>query len=319
MKAVPARVLLFFVDGVGLGDDGAGNPLALARLPAMQALLEGGKPVREGAPFHGARASLVGVDATHGAPGMPQSGTGHTTLLTGEDAVARFGRHFGPWVPTPLRPLVAEGSILTVARNAGRSVAFANAYPEELMARVPRDVPLEQAIRSRRLGPLRSGPPLAALGAGVLDRHTPALEAGDAIASEITNDGWIRHLDRTTLPRPTPEEAGRSLAAIASGHDLTLFAHYTTDYVGHRGTLEDAVEAVERVDAFLAGILDGLDEDTLLVVASDHGNIEDVTAEHTRNPALTLIAGPGHDRVARRLRHLWDVPRAILDELAVGR
>ncbi len=179
-------------------------------------------------------------------------------------------------------------------------------------------MPVSEAVRSRRLGPLRAGPPLAALGAGVLTRHTPALERGNAVASEITNDGWIRRLGRTGLPRPTPTEAGASLAAIAANHDLTLFAHYTTDYVGHRGSAEEAVATLERLDAFLAGVVAALPEDALLVVASDHGNIEDVTAEHTRNPALGLVVGPGHGAVAARLEHLVDVPRSILEVLGVN-
>lgn len=312
------RVLFFFVDGVGLGAADATNPVTAASLPTLGGLLDGRSPIGDYAPYHGPRASLIGIDATHGAPGIPQSGTGHTTLLTGEDAVTRFGRHSGPWVPTALRRVVAERSLLALARQAGRRVAFANAYPEEVMERIPERLPLAEVILSRRLGPLRAGPPLAALGAGLLDRHTPELERGDAVASEITNDGWIERLGRTSLPRPTPHEAGRSLARIAAGHDLTLFAHYTTDYAGHRGGWAEAVAAIERVDAFLGGVLEDLADDTLLVVASDHGNLEDTTREHTRNPALGLVVGPRHEEVARGLEHLWDVAGAILGVLGVG-
>lgn len=311
------RVLFVFVDGVGLGPPGESNPFTNARLPTLRALLDGRRPLADEAPYHGPSASLVGLDASHGVAGIPQSGTGHTTLLTGEDAVARFGRHYGPWVPTRLRPLVAEHSILARSRSAGRKVAFANAYPEELMDLLPADTPVSEAVTARRLGPLRSGPPLAALGAGVLIRHTPALERGEAVASEITNDGWIRRLGRTSLPEPSPEQAGESLARIAAAHDLTLFAHYTPDYVGHRGTPAEAVESLERIDRFLDGLLASLPEDTLLVVASDHGNIEDTRSEHTTNAALGVVSGPGHRRAAERLQHLWDVPRLILDVLAV--
>ena len=311
------RALLFFVDGVGLGaGDPAINPVAGARLPALDALLDGRRALADDAPFHGDRASLIPVDATLGAPGTPQSGTGHATLLTGEDGVRRFGRHHGPWVPTGLRRLVAERSLLARAGAAGLDVAFANAYPEELVARIDTTRPAGEAVTGKRLGPLRAGPPLAAIGAGVLTRHTPALNRGDAVASEITNDGWIERLGRT-LPRVTPREAGGNLARIAAGHDLTLYAHYTTDYVGHRGGYADAVAALERVDAFLEGLLEALPPDVLLVVASDHGNIEDVGREHTRNPALGLVAGPGHRGVAEAIADLRDVTPALLRSLGV--
>lgn len=312
------RVLFVFIDGVGLAPPGDTNPFTDASLPTLEALLDGRRPFLGEAPYHGLTASLVGLDASHGVAGIPQSGTGHTTLLTGEDAVARFGRHYGPWVPTRLRPLVAEQSILARSRVAGREVAFANAYPEELLEMLPADMPVSEAVTARRLGPLRSGPPLAALGAGVLTRHTPALERGEAVASEITNDGWVRRLGRTSLPEPSPEEAGGSLARIAEAHDLTLFAHYTPDYVGHRGTPAEAVSSLERIDRFLDGLLASLPEDTLLVLASDHGNIEDTTREHTTNPALGVVTGPGHQRAAERLEHLWDVPRMVLGVLGVG-
>ncbi|MFW5947719.1 MAG: hypothetical protein ACOCUW_04435, partial [Gemmatimonadota bacterium] len=144
----PARVLFFFVDGIGIGPAGDRNPFTAARLPTFETLLDGRLPCAGAAPRHGATASLVALDASHGVEGTPQSGTGHATLLTGEDAVARFGRHHGPWVPTALRPLVAVSSILARADAAGRRVAFANAYPEELLARVPDDVPVAEAVMS---------------------------------------------------------------------------------------------------------------------------------------------------------------------------
>jgi 2,3-bisphosphoglycerate-independent phosphoglycerate mutase len=314
----PVRVLFVFVDGVGLGpDDPARNPVAVAALPALIDLLSGRRPLLGQERVEGGSAVLVAIDATHGHPGTPQSGTGHATLLTGHDAVRAFGRHHGPWVPTSLRSLVAEESILRRAKLAGRDVAFANAYPEELVDRLPRDRPLAEVVTGRGLGPLRAGPPLAALGAGELTRHTPELERGDAVASEITNDGWIERLHRATLPRVTPADAGANLARIAARHDLTLFAHYTTDYVGHRGSFDEAVAALERLDAFLGGLRATLPGDTLLVVASDHGNIEDVTREHTLNPALGLLVGPGHRDVARDIHQLRDVPHAILRALDV--
>lgn len=323
------RALFLFIDGVGLGDDDpAVNPLVSAELPTIRALLDGRRPVlgaglrQPGDRVQGERATLVALDATMGAAGIPQSGTGHAALLTGEDAVAMFGRHCGPWVPTALRSIVARRSLLARARAAGRDVAFANAYPEELLDRARAAA---EALRTdgglarvRHLGPLRAGPPLAAIGAGVFTRHTPALERGDAVASEITNEGWIERLGRASLPVIPPERAGANLAGIAARHDLTLYAHYTTDHVGHRGGYDDAVAALETVDRFLAGVLSELPSDTLLLVVSDHGNIEDVRREHTRNPALGLVTGPGHRAVASSMRDLRDVTPVVLRALGAA-
>lgn len=323
MSDRPAAVLIVFVDGVGLGEgDASINPLAAAHLPVFEGLLDGRRPLAAAAPFHGERASLIGIDATLGAPGTPQSGTGQTALLTGEDAVALHGRHFGPWVPTRLRPLLRERNVLVRAQAAGRRVAFANAYPRELAEIAARaaEHPAEGVERIpspvyRKLPlPLRAGPPIAALGAGLMTRHVEALAAGDAVASEIVNDGWRERLGHTSLPVITAAAAGANLARIAATHDLTLFAHYSTDLAGHRQSLDDGIAAIERVDAFLGGLVAALPEHMLLLVVSDHGNLEDVRTGHTRNPAIGVVVGGRDARVsfAAGIRSLIDVTPAVM-------
>ncbi|HSJ14243.1 MAG TPA: alkaline phosphatase family protein [Longimicrobiales bacterium] len=305
------RVLLLFLDGVGIGPaDPSRNPFLRARLPRLRALLDDLLPAGDVAPHRAARATLVPLDAGLGVAGLPQSGTGQTALLTGENGPRLHGSHFGPWVPTGLRELLRTRSVLARSRAAGRVVAFANAYPEELLA-----APTPGARRPQFL---RAGPPLAALGAELLVRHTAALRSGDAIASEIVNEGWRERLDRTDLPVISPEQAGANLARITAGHDLTLFAHYCTDAAGHERDMAAAVAALETVDRFLDGLLGGLADDVLLVVASDHGNIEDVSAGHTLHPALCIVAGPEHARRAGTLRSLLDVTPMILDALGVA-
>lgn len=303
-----ARVLLIFLDGVGIGEADPGvNPFFAADLPTWSALA-GGLPSldtpRVAGDVDGRRSVAFPVDATLGVEGTPQSGTGQTSLLTGRNGATEFGRHFGPWIPTSLRPAVRDENVLVRARDAGRSIAFANAYP-----------PGWPGERSRRRV---AGPPLAALGAGVLDRHAAHLAQGEAVASEIVNEGWIRHLGPADLPRPTAAQAGRSLARIAASTDLTLFAHYGTDTAGHRQEMAEAVAALEQVDDFLGGVLDSLPRDHRLVIVSDHGNVEDVRGGHTRNPALGMIVdttggdGSRVDASTRELRSLTDVPDVVL-------
>ena len=304
------RVLIVFLDGVGVGDDDAStNPLAAARTPALDALFDGRRLVAGQLPYTGARASALGLDAALGIDGLPQSGTGQTALLTGINGPERFGRHFGPYTPTVLRPLVEQENVLALAGRAGRSVTFANAYPADLIA---------MATRGGKLPlPLRAAIVIAALGAGVLKRHEPELIAGDAIASEITHDGWREGLGRTDIPEITAAQAGRNLARIANAHDLTLFAHYATAGAGHLQDLNAGIDAWQRVDEFMRGLLPDLGDDVLVAVVSDHGNLEDARAQHTRNPALCILAGPGHTELAARLHALTDVTPALLDVLRV--
>lgn len=274
-----------------------------ARLPTLQRLTGGSIPTLDRPSSEGPDGTSFPLDASLDVDGTPQSGTGQTALLTGESAARIHGGHFGPWTPVSLRPLVEERSVLRRARDAGRTVAFANAYPRGWPG--PRG--------GRRI----AGPPLAARGAGALTRHEEDLGAGTAVSSEIVNDGWRRHLGHDWLPEVTPRQAGANLARISAGADLTLYAHYTTDTVGHRGSMEDAVRALERVDGLLEGVLSEMAEDTLLLIASDHGNIEDVRGGHTRNPALGVAAGPGSGD-AGRLRDLREVTPFVLGALGAG-
>jgi 2,3-bisphosphoglycerate-independent phosphoglycerate mutase len=301
------RVLLVFIDGVGVGAaDPALNAFVAAPPRTITELLDGALVAERSDVLSTSRASLIPLDAQLGVPGLPQSGTGQFSLLTGENGAARFGRHIGPYVPTALREVLQRDSLLRRASQAGLRTAFANAYPEELLAAAS----IDGAVRP--IGPLRAGPPLAAAGAGLLVRHTAALRAGDAVASEITNEGWREHLQRSDLPEISPAAAGANLARIANAHDLTLFAHYNTDHVGHQRNLQLASEALALVDAFIAGVLDVLHSDVMLMVVSDHGNLEDASTGHTRNPALGLLVGKGHEELAKDMNSIVDVAGAVL-------
>ena len=285
-------VVFVFLDGVGIGtSDPDRNPFLQAHLPGLEKLLGGPIPTLDAPSIVGPLGRAIPLDANLGVDGIPQSGTGQITLMTGENAALAFGRHFGPWAPVRLRPLLLEKNVLSRAQQAGHSAAFANAYPEGYLehhgARFP------------------ASPPLAANAAGLLNRHAAELASGDAVSSEIVNTGWRKRLGHSEVPDITPGEAGANLARIAAGVDLTFYAHYSTDYAGHKESVEEAVTALERVDQFLSGVLDRLTEGDSLVVASDHGNLEDVTGGHTRNPVLGLLAGAAAE--AERL------PSSILD------
>jgi 2,3-bisphosphoglycerate-independent phosphoglycerate mutase len=305
----PQRALLVFLDGVGIGPaDAARNPFAAARLPNLRRLLGGRLPVADDLDADGrivsGAAILAAADATLGVDGTPQSGTGQTALLTGRNAAEEYGRHFGPWVPTTLRPMLAEENLLSRAAAAGARPAFANAYPQA-------DGHADPRIFRRP-----AAPPLAARAAGVLTRGVAELAEGRAVASSITNEHWRARLG-DELADVAPAEAGRRLAAIAAEAEMTLFAHYDTDYVGHRGDLSSAAAALERVDGFLGGLVDALPADALLVIASDHGNVEDVTGGHTRNPVPVLVFGAARESVAERVRTLADVAPAMLAALGI--
>jgi len=295
---------MVFVDGVGLGDpDPAVNPLVRARTPTLHRLLDGPLAGREA--VSAPEASLVPLDAHLGVSGLPQSGTGQVALLTGENAPALVGRHVTAYPTQALRALLEDRGLFTRLRASGVSVALANAYSAEYFA----------AIAGRRLR--HAAIALNALQAGVRLRDMDDLRAGRAVSQDLTNmrfRAWGH-----AVPLITPEDAGRHLAALAATHTFTLFEFFQTDLAGH-GRLDDGIGVVERLDRFLGATLAASDlAGTLVLVTSDHGNLEDQrTHGHTANPVPALLVGAGRHAMAERLRSLTDVAPACLDLLTGG-
>ena len=75
--------------------------------------------------------------------------------------------------------------------------------------------------------------------------------------------------------------------------------------------MDGAVRALQRVDGFLEGYLSAAPPNATLLIASDHGNIEDVREGHTRNPSLGVVIGADAERRAGELASIMDVPAAL--------
>jgi phosphopentomutase len=85
--------------------------------------------------------------------------------------------------------------------------------------------------------------------------------------------------------------------------------------VGHRGDLAAAVGVLQRIDAFLAGLLPGLASDTLLLLTSDHGNLEDLSTGHTRNPVPLIAVGQGAALLAGIVDSITDIAPSVMKML----
>jgi len=162
------------------------------------------------------------------------------------------------------------GLILT----AGKSCTFANAYWLDDVAHIP----------SRRES-VTTVATLAALG-GV--RGKADLLANRAVYQDLTREKLReRGYDG---PLVTPEEAAEHLIGIATDHDFTLFEFFETDRAGHSGDREKVFQCLEKLDRFFSKVwkFDGL-----LIVTSDHGNIEDLSVRtHTLNPVPLFASDP---------------------------
>lgn len=276
------RVLLLFVDGVGLAPRGPSNPFSRLRLPALDALV-GGLWIRESS---GGLADLSALDATLGVEGLPQSATGQTTLFTGVNAAARIGRHVPAFPGAKLKALLEERSVLRRLVEAGRHVTFANVFTSGYLERVQEG------------GGRMSATTLAARAAGVSFRLVEDYLAGRAVSWDVTG-GRFGIRAGVDLPTVTPEEAGRNLAAMAAGHDLVLYETFLTDLAGHRRWGVTVEEALGAVDGLLGGVLAAASDDVTVLLTSDHGNVEEPAhRKHTRNPVPSIVWGPGREAFA---------------------
>ncbi|MBI4772330.1 MAG: hypothetical protein HY784_18375 [Chloroflexi bacterium] len=306
------HILFLFVDGVGLGpDDPASNPFAVARLPPL-ASLTGGRALLAGLPrLEGERATFIPTGAALGVPGLPQSASGQAAILTGRNVPAEIGRHYGPKPDAHIAEIIERSSVFKRLVEAGRTAALLNAYPERYFA----------AIRSGRRS--YSAIPLAVTAAGLPLFTAADLLAGRALSADFTGEGWRSALGYASAPVYTLPGAGARMAELARQRDFSFFEHWPTDYAGHRGTLAEATTLLERFDAVLGGLLAAWhDRDGLIVITSDHGNIEQIgDRRHTANQVPTLVIGAPATRRAftAGLTDLTGLAPAILRALAPGR
>lgn len=302
-------MIFLFLDGVGLGEDDPGvNPLAHDRYPTLARLLGGKRAVADTGRYATDDAVLVPTDARLGIAGRPQSATGQAAILTGINAPARLGEHYGPRPDDRVRAVIDEGNLFRRLREARHATSFCNAYPPGFFAAVERG--------KRRL----SAVPYAASAAGMRLHDQRDLNRGLALAADFTNRGWRDELHMPHVPVYTPEDAGRHLWTLAQPYAWTFFEHWYTDVLGHRQDLTGAIHMLETFDGFLAGLLDAADlEQTLIVVLSDHGNVEDCShGKHTDNPALTLVMGAERNAVAAQIHGLPDFAAVVTGFLGVA-
>jgi len=278
------KILFVFVDGLGLGsDDSSVNPLAdRVRFPMLGKILEESIP----------------LDASMGVAGLPQSATGQAALLTGLNAAELMGRHIEGFPPPRLKELIQEHNIFSKLIAAGKTCTFANDYWLDDVSKIP---PRRESVTTVAT--------LAAFG-GV--RGKAELAENRAVYHDLTREALrARGYDG---PLITPEEAAEHLIGIANDHDFTLFEFFQTDHAGHSTDEERVFQCLEKLDRFFSILLrsvsyagqelrpvrhssaprnDGGNFEGLLIVTSDHGNIEDISVRtHTKNPVPLFLRFP---------------------------
>jgi hypothetical protein len=240
--------------------------------------------------------AVVPTDASMGVPGLPQSGTGQTAMLTGLNAPLLAGRHIQGFCTPTLASMLSTHSLFRTVVLRGRRVACANAFTDSTLQRRRFPSVTTVALRS----------------AGVRLRSLADLATGEALYHDFTNRllrGW-----GYPVPLLSPEEAAGRLAAITEAHDLTYYEYLETDVAGHAQDMDRAVKLLEGLDRFVSMLVQLLGSSRhLFVLVSDHGNIEDLSSRsHTWNRVPTMVWGRDRQIFARQIQALTDIAPALL-------
>ncbi len=290
-------VLLFFIDGLGIGSRGPLNPLAEVENADPLALFQGERWVV------GGDGVVVPTDASLGIEGRPHSASGQTTILTGINAPSMLGYHKQGFPNSAMLEIIREHSIFLQLTRAGITpITFANAYTERFFSERPRWVSATTAAVEAANLPFRT----------VAD-----LKAGRAVYQDFTNSILRERGEDVELRSST--DAAAVLAEIVAGNRFTLYEYFITDKIGHAQDMEAAKRILKDLAQLIRILLGRIDlSRTSVILTSDHGNIEDLSSRnHTLNAVPTILWGAGRHSIAQRIHNLADITPVIVDFLTV--
>jgi 2,3-bisphosphoglycerate-independent phosphoglycerate mutase len=295
-KVGPEHILFVFIDGLGIGyKNTSTNPCGLVGLKYFNHFQTEKYPKKVDSGY------AIGLDATLGIGGLPQSATGQTALLTGKNSAVFLGRHLSGFPNEKLRGLIAEHSILKMFVQMGQKTAFLNTFRPPFFDYNPFDIIHHLSVTS-----------VTNLYAGLPFFDLEDLIAGRSVYQDLTNESLI--IKKFKVPLYTPEQAGEVIGRQSQNYRFCLFEYFQTDRAGHSQNLSRAHAELVKLERFLDAVLSTVDlRKTLVLVTSDHGNIEDLSVKsHTRNPVLALIFGNGRDRFLQVCHSITDFYPVLL-------
>lgn len=294
------RVVFIFIDGLGLGSDNlAINPCLDSNIHIFSSYK------RNKEKFSVLRNGLcLPTDATLGIAGLPQSATGTATLLTGINCAKELRKHVPGFPTNNLIEIIRRESILKKVNQQNLSSTFINAYR-----------PLFFKLKEKTKWRL-STTTVANLAAGNSFYSLEDLEKRKCIYHDYTNKHLLKR--GFTVPVFSSEEAAAILAEASRDYNFVLYEYFLTDRAGHGQDMKKAVQVLIQIENLIINLIDLINsKDSLLIVSSDHGNIEDLSVKtHTRNYVGTYIWGDQSERFISEINDLTDIAKTILKFLS---
>lgn len=284
------KILFLFIDGLGLRVSAKDNPVHAGICPVLCRLIE---------------TQSVAIDACLSTAGLPQSATGQTTMFTGVNAAQHMGRHCEGFPGPTLRKLIEQNNLFMDLTRKGLRCRFADAYMvdsvDDLRVRRFKSVTTVMALTQ---------PESICVQDDLLDNQ--------AVAHDITRASLLEKGHSVKVI--APQQAAEHLLQVAQANDFTLFEFFLTDLAGHSCNYDHACETLKTLDQFLDAVVKlcrtaGI----LLILTSDHGNIEEMGVRgHTRNPVPLIAVGPGADEIKANAASLTDIAPRITRLMVPG-
>ena len=284
------KILFLFIDGVGLRAPAKDNPVHAGICPTLCRLIE---------------SQSVPIDACLSTAGLPQSATGQATMFTGVNASQYMGRHCEGFPGPTLRKLIEESNIFMALARKGLRCRFADAYTVDSV----------DDLRVRRF---KSVTTVMALTQPETISVQDDLVDNLAVAHDITRASLLEKGHAISVI--TPQQAAEHLVQVGRANDFTLYEFFQTDLAGHSCNYDNACETLKTLDLFLDTVVKlSRTAGMLLIITSDHGNIEDMsTRGHTRNLVPLIAVGPGADEIKANASSLMDITPRITRLMVPG-
>jgi len=297
------RVLFVFVDGLGLGKDEAGvNPCVSREFKLLRCVDRSEGPFK--LPGDGI---LIPTDAGLGVEGLPQSATGQASLFSGVNCSQLVGRHVQGFPNAALREVIREKSILKLLKQKGFSVRFINAF-RPLFFKLPEKLKWRLSVTT-----------ITALAADCPIFSLKDLVRGESIYHDMTNHYLVEK--GYQVPIFTPEEAADILIRSGESHEFVLYEYFLTDRAGHSQNMQIARHVLLNLERFMTQLIQSIDPaQTLIVLTSDHGNVEDLSVKtHTSNRVPTMLWGRDAEKLKSRIQSLTDIAPALYSVFQDGK
>lgn len=298
------NILLIFLDGVGIGEeDYEFNPFFKYEFKTFKNIF-GEVPSLHKQVLRNSDVILFPTDARLGVDGLPQSGTGQTSIFCGVNAPEIINQHFGPFPYSTLIPIIIEQNIFKYFSDKNKKVFFANAYPkvffDYLNSGKKRLSVTQWCVKCNEMK----------------FNNVNDVINGNALTPEITNHRWNEKLNYD-LPLFDGKVAARKLLNISTENKLTVYEYFLTDHFGHRRIKDEMEFNLKILDDFLFTILTEYNKTTTsIVICSDHGNIENLSIKtHTLNPALTIVASKHCEKFYEEVKDISQIKNGIINIL----